>query len=78
MSLVGLFLGLALSTRRTSVWGWGFLGLVLLGVRGRRLLAARLFLLFLPFLTALPVPTAWWQARLLGGPGIWTWFPSWI
>jgi dolichyl-phosphate-mannose-protein mannosyltransferase len=41
-------------------------------------LVLALFLLFLPFFTALPVPTAWWQARLLGGPGIWTWFPSWI
>jgi dolichyl-phosphate-mannose--protein O-mannosyl transferase len=37
-----------------------------------------LFLLFLPFYTAIPVPTAWWHARLFGGPGLWTWFPSWI
>jgi dolichyl-phosphate-mannose-protein mannosyltransferase len=37
-----------------------------------------LFLLFLPFYTAISVPTALWQARLLGGPGFWTWFPSWV
>lgn len=41
-------------------------------------LVLAVFLLFLPFFTALPVPSPWWQARLLGGPGIWTWFPSWI
>jgi len=33
MLLGGLFLGLALSTRWTSLWAWGFLGLVLLVVR---------------------------------------------
>ena len=37
-----------------------------------------LFLLFLPFYTAIPVPTALWQSRLLHGPGLWTWFPSWV
>jgi len=32
----GLFLGLALSTRWTSLWAWGFLGLLLLVVRRAR------------------------------------------
>ena len=36
MALAGLALGLALSTRWTSLWAWGFLGLVFLAVRGRR------------------------------------------
>jgi dolichyl-phosphate-mannose--protein O-mannosyl transferase len=37
----GLMLGLALSTRWTSLWAAGFLGLVLAAVRGRRLLRPR-------------------------------------
>jgi dolichyl-phosphate-mannose--protein O-mannosyl transferase len=37
MAAAGIFLGLALSTRWTSLWAWGFLGLVLIVVRGRRL-----------------------------------------
>lgn len=37
----GLFLGLALSTRWTSLWATGFLGLVVLVVRRRRLLRPR-------------------------------------
>ena len=41
MSLAGLALGLALSTRWTSLWAWGFLGLVFLAVRGRRAFAPR-------------------------------------
>jgi dolichyl-phosphate-mannose--protein O-mannosyl transferase len=47
--------------------------------RGYLVLVAALFLLFLPFLTAMPVPTEVWGYRfpLLGG-GIWTWFPSWV
>jgi dolichyl-phosphate-mannose-protein mannosyltransferase len=47
--------------------------------RGYVLLAALLFLLFLPFLTALPVPMRLWGFRfpLLGG-GIWTWFRTWV
>jgi len=42
-------------------------------------LAIGLFLLFLPFLTAIPVPVQVWGYRfpLLGG-GLWTWFPSWV
>jgi dolichyl-phosphate-mannose--protein O-mannosyl transferase len=39
--LGGLALGLALSSRWTSLWAWGFLGLVALAVRRRRLLAPR-------------------------------------
>lgn len=47
----GAFLGLALSTRWTSLWALGFLGLVLLAVRGRRLLRPReLALVLLAFL----------------------------
>jgi len=38
---LGLALGLALSTRWTSLWAWGFLGLVLLVAHGRRLLSLR-------------------------------------
>ena len=41
-------------------------------------LVLAVFVLFLPFLTAIPVPTTWWNARLLGGPGVWIWFRSWI
>jgi dolichyl-phosphate-mannose--protein O-mannosyl transferase len=41
MLAVGLFLGLALSSRWTSLWATAFLGLVLLAVRGRRILAPR-------------------------------------
>jgi len=42
-------------------------------------LCAALFVLFLPFLTAMPVPEWLWGSRLFrGGPGLWTWFPSWI
>lgn len=36
-----------------------------------------LFVLFFPMLTALPMRTSWFQARLLG-VGPWTWFASWI
>jgi dolichyl-phosphate-mannose--protein O-mannosyl transferase len=41
MLTFGLLIGLALSTRWTSLWCWGFLGLVLLAVRGRRLFRPR-------------------------------------
>ena len=37
-----------------------------------------LFLLFLPFLTAMPVPAALWGFRFPHAGGLWTWFPSWI
>ena len=47
--------------------------------RGYVLLVIALFLLFLPFLTAIPVPMDLWgfRFRWFGG-GIWTWFPSWV
>ena len=41
MLLAGLFLGLALSTRWTSLWATGFLGLVWLVLRGRRYVVPR-------------------------------------
>jgi dolichyl-phosphate-mannose--protein O-mannosyl transferase len=46
--------------------------------RGYVVVAAALFVLFLPFLTALPVPTWLWGHRFPTGGGIWTWFPTWI
>jgi dolichyl-phosphate-mannose-protein mannosyltransferase len=54
---------------------------------GYVVLAAALFVLFLPFLTALPVSEKLWALRFpavkvlgvqIGGGGLWTWFPSWI
>jgi hypothetical protein len=36
-----------------------------------------IFVAFVPMLTALPVPSWWFFARL-AGVGVWTWFPSWI
>jgi dolichyl-phosphate-mannose-protein mannosyltransferase len=46
--------------------------------RGYLLVAAALFLLFLPLLTAIPIPTALWAYRFPTGAGIWTWFSTWI
>jgi dolichyl-phosphate-mannose--protein O-mannosyl transferase len=40
-------------------------------------LAALLFVHFLPVLVALPIPNAWFHARLIGGVYPWRWFPSW-
>jgi dolichyl-phosphate-mannose-protein mannosyltransferase len=41
--------------------------------------AALLFVLFLPLLTAIPVPQALWGFRFFpGGPGLWTWFVTWV
>ena len=37
-----------------------------------------LFFLFLPFLTAMPVPMSLWGFRFPGGGGLWTWFPTWV
>jgi dolichyl-phosphate-mannose--protein O-mannosyl transferase len=47
--------------------------------RGYLALVIVFFFLFLPFLTAIPVPMRLWGFRfpLLGG-GIWTWFPTWV
>jgi dolichyl-phosphate-mannose--protein O-mannosyl transferase len=41
MSAAGLALGLALSTRWTSLWAWGFLGLVFVALRLRRAFEAQ-------------------------------------
>lgn len=41
MLAAGLFLGLALSTRWTSLWCWGFLGLLVLAVRRLRVFRPR-------------------------------------
>ena len=46
--------------------------------RGYVVTATALFLLFLPLLTAMPVPTSIWGYRFPTGGGLWTWFPSWI
>jgi dolichyl-phosphate-mannose--protein O-mannosyl transferase len=42
-------------------------------------LVVALFVVFVPFLTAMPVASRLWGFRFpLFGGGIWTWFPSWI
>jgi dolichyl-phosphate-mannose--protein O-mannosyl transferase len=56
--------------------GWN--GRFRLVARGYVALVAALFVLFLPFLTAMTVPTWLWGLRFPGGAGLWTWFPSWI
>lgn len=37
-----------------------------------------LFLFFLPFLAALPVPQGWYYHRLFDGVRPWTWFSTWV
>jgi dolichyl-phosphate-mannose--protein O-mannosyl transferase len=54
MTFLGLFLGLALSTRWTSLWAASFMGLVLLVLRGKRLFRARELGLALLAFVALP------------------------
>lgn len=40
---------------------------------------ALVFLFFVPFLLAIPVPTSWYYHELWPqGPRPWTWFPSWV
>jgi dolichyl-phosphate-mannose-protein mannosyltransferase len=47
--------------------------------RGYVGLCAVAFLFFLPFLVALPVPTAWYYHQLWpDGPRPWTWFATWV
>jgi len=46
--------------------------------RGYVVLVAALFLLFLPLLTAIPLPLSLWGYRLPTGGGLWTWFPTWV
>jgi dolichyl-phosphate-mannose--protein O-mannosyl transferase len=54
MAAAGVTLGLALSTRWTSLWAWGFLGLVLLAARRKRLLSVREVALVLLAFLVLP------------------------
>ncbi|PYQ20891.1 MAG: hypothetical protein DMF81_17180, partial [Acidobacteria bacterium] len=54
MALAGVFLGLALSTRWTSLWAAGYLGLVLLAVRRLRLIKPRELSLTLLAFVVLP------------------------
>jgi dolichyl-phosphate-mannose--protein O-mannosyl transferase len=65
---------LALGTILDRVWDgpFGRLG------RAYLALAAVLFVLFLPLLTALPVPQDLWAFRFPWGAGLWTWFTTWI
>lgn len=46
--------------------------------RGYVLLVLALFLLFLPFLTAMAVSSKLWAFRFPGGGGLWIWFPRWV
>jgi dolichyl-phosphate-mannose--protein O-mannosyl transferase len=46
--------------------------------RGYVLVVVGLFLLYLPFLTAIPVPASAWGYRFPWGPGVWIWFGSWV
>jgi len=46
--------------------------------RGYVLAVAALFLLFLPFLTAMAVPAQLWSFRFPNKEGLWTWFPTWV
>jgi dolichyl-phosphate-mannose-protein mannosyltransferase len=55
MTLLGVCLGLAVSTRWTSLWALGFLGLVLLALRGERVLRPREALLVVLAFAAIPV-----------------------
>jgi dolichyl-phosphate-mannose--protein O-mannosyl transferase len=55
MVAAGLALGLALSTRWTSLWAWGFLGLVVVIARDRRLLSVREIALVVLAFAVLPV-----------------------
>jgi dolichyl-phosphate-mannose--protein O-mannosyl transferase len=55
MLLAGVFLGLALSTRWTSLWATGFLGCALVAYRGLRILRVREQLLVVTAFAVLPV-----------------------
>jgi len=37
-----------------------------------------MFLFFLPFLLALPVPVDWYNHTFRNGVRPWTWFPTWV
>jgi dolichyl-phosphate-mannose--protein O-mannosyl transferase len=55
MAAAGAVLGLAISTRWTSLWALGFLGLVLLALRGRRLFRPRELALAVVAFVVLPL-----------------------
>jgi dolichyl-phosphate-mannose--protein O-mannosyl transferase len=57
--------------------GWDEHGGVGALARSYVLAVVVIFLVFVPLLTALPIPSSWFSARFLG-VGVWTWFPSWI
>jgi dolichyl-phosphate-mannose--protein O-mannosyl transferase len=63
---LGLLLDRAWDSR-SRVPAFGYLALVV-----------GLFLFFLPFLTAMPVPSRLWGFRFPTGGGLWTWLPTWI
>ena len=69
MAWAGLFLGLALSTRWTSLWAWGFLGLVMLVVRGRRLFTLRELALAVTTFALIPLVALRPQLRAVDGAG---------
>jgi dolichyl-phosphate-mannose--protein O-mannosyl transferase len=77
MAAAGVTLGLALSTRWTSLWAWGFLGLVVLVARNRRLLSLRepaLCLLTFALLPALVYVVSYipWMRQQQFDLGSWT------
>jgi dolichyl-phosphate-mannose-protein mannosyltransferase len=55
MAVAGIFLGLALSTRWTSLWATAFVGCVLLAYRGKRMLRSREILLVALTFVILPL-----------------------
>jgi dolichyl-phosphate-mannose--protein O-mannosyl transferase len=55
MMTAGLFLGLALSTRWTSLWAWGFLGVLMLVVRRQRIFRPRELALTTAAFAAIPL-----------------------
>ena len=55
MLAAGVFLGLALSTRWTSLWAWGFLGVLMLVVRRARLFHVRELALTATAFAAIPL-----------------------
>jgi dolichyl-phosphate-mannose-protein mannosyltransferase len=55
MLAAGLFLGLALSTRWTSLWAWGFLGMLMLVVRRWRIFQPRELALTAAAFAAIPL-----------------------
>jgi dolichyl-phosphate-mannose--protein O-mannosyl transferase len=46
--------------------------------RGYVVLVLLMFLFFLPFLVALPVPLDWYYYDFRNGVRPWTWFPTWV